>query len=310
MPAVRPVPTGRCRSLTRMLPAKLVRLGSRLGLEVDEVAPGAWLLRRSSSQAVTRSLVPHADVGRLVYHPRRLRKNLPMAYRRMGDFLLEEQVSAILRELRVNCVLDVGANVGQFGRTLRRAGYQGRIASFEPLEEFATKLRRRATKDRDWQVHEYALGDEDTTAEINATPGASLSSLLPPSEFGKEWSHKLETSVKKEITVRRLDGVLDEVLAGIDEPRIYLKLDTQGYDVAAFRGAGSRVRELLAMQSEVSCLPIYEGMPQLEEQLGEYRAAGFDIAGLFPVSMHRPTLRVLEFDAVLVRQEAFSASRA
>ena len=293
-----------------MLPEKLARLAPRLRLTVDDAGPGAWLVRRTSSEVLSRPLVPRADVGRLVYHPRRARRNMSMLYRHLGDFLLEEQVAAILRELRVNCVLDVGANVGQFGRTLRRAGYQGRIASFEPLEEFATKLRRKAEKDGNWQVHEYALGDEDTTAEINATPGASLSSLLPASEFGKEWSDKLEQSVKQEITVRRLDGVLDEVLAGIGEPRVYLKLDTQGYDVLAFRGAGDRVRDLLAMQSEVSCLPIYEGMPQLEEQIGEYRAAGFDIAGLFPVSMHRPTLRVLEFDAVLVRQEAFSASRA
>ncbi len=293
-----------------MFPAKLARLAPRLGLGVEEIGPGAWLVRKRTSDVVSRALVPRSRVGTLVYHPRRTRKNISTVQRHLGDFMLEEQVSAILRELRINCVLDVGANVGQFGRTLRRAGYQGRIASFEPLEEFATKLRARAAQDHDWHVHEYALGDEDTTAEINATPGASLSSLLPASEFGKEWSHKLEKSVKEEITIRRLDGVLDEVLTGIDEPRLYLKLDTQGYDLLAFRGGGDRVKELLAMQSEVSCLPIYEGMPQLEEQIGEYRAAGFDIAGLFPVSMHRPTLRVLEFDAVLVRQEAFSASRA
>jgi FkbM family methyltransferase len=293
-----------------MLPAKLARLAPRLGLDVASVGPGAWLLRRTSSEVVSRPLVPRTAVGQLVYHPQRARRNLPLLQRHVADFLLEEQVSAILTELRINCVLDVGANVGQFGRTLRRGGYQGRIASFEPLGEFATKLRRRAQKDHDWQVHEYALGDEEATAEINATPGASLSSLLPASEFGKEWSHKLVEPVKETIQVRRLDAVLDEVVAGIDEPRVYLKLDTQGYDLIAFRGAGNRVADVLAMQSEVSCLPIYEGMPQLEEQLGEYRSAGFDIAGLFPVSMHRPTLRVLEFDAVLVRQEAFSASRA
>jgi FkbM family methyltransferase len=293
-----------------MLPAKLARLAPRLGLDVDPLGPGAWLLRRRTSDMVTRVLAPKAEVGRLVYHPRRARRNLSVVQRSLGDFLLEEQVSAILRELEINCVLDVGANVGQFGRRLRRGGYEGRIASFEPLAEFATKLRRRAQKDRRWRVHEYALGDEDTTAEINATPGSSLSSLLPASEFGKEWSKKLETSVKQEIRIRRLDNVLDEVLDGVSDPRVYLKLDTQGYDLLAFRGAGERLSDILAMQSEVSCLPIYEGMPELEEQLGAYRAAGFDLAGMYPVSMHRPTLRVLEFDAVLVRSDAFNASRA
>ena len=293
-----------------MLPAKLARLATRMGLDVEVVGPGAWLVRRKSSPVVSRPIVPDAAVGHLVYRPQQAKKNIALVHRFLGDFLLEEQLSAILRELRINCVIDVGANKGQFGRTLRRVGYEGRIASFEPLDEFATKLRRRAARDHDWHVRQYALGDEDTTAEMNLTPGAALSSLLPPSEFGKEWSHKLETSVKRDITIRRLDGLIDEVLAGIDEPRIYLKLDTQGYDLLAFRGAGDRVKDVLAMQSEVSCLPIYEGMPELEEQLGEYRAAGFDIAGFFPVSMHKPTLRVLEFDAVLLRQEAFSASRA
>ena len=293
-----------------MLPAKLARLAPRLGLDADPVGPGAWLLRKASSEMVTRPMVPKGTVGRLVYHPGRARRNVTAVQRHVSSFLLEEQVSAILRDLSINCVLDVGANVGQYARSLRRAGYQGRIVSFEPLEEFATKLRRKSAKDPAWRVQQYALGDEETTAEINATPGASLSSLLPASDFGKEWSHKLETSVKETITVRRLDAVLDEVLAGIDEPRVYLKLDTQGYDLPAFRGAGDRLTDILAMQSEVSCLPIYEGMPELEEQLGAYRRAGFDIAGLFPVTLHRPTLRVLEFDAVLVRQEAFSASRA
>jgi FkbM family methyltransferase len=297
-----------------MLTAKLARLGPRLaprlGLDTTPVGPGAWLLRRTTSEVLTRPLAPKAGVGHLVYHPRRARRHLPVVQRQLTAFLLEEQVSAILRALEVNCVLDVGANVGQFGRTLRHGGYRGRIVSFEPVAEFATKLRRRAAQDHDWHVREYALGDEETTAEINATPGASLSSLLPASDFGKEWSTKLERSVKQEITIRRLDAVLDEVLDGIADPRVYLKLDTQGFDLPAFRGAGDRLPEIAAMQSEVSCLPIYEGMPQLEEALGEYRAAGFDLAGMFPVSMHRPTLRVLEFDAVLVRQEAFSASRA
>src|SRR5829696_1677907 len=137
-----------------MLPAKLARLAPRLaprlGLDVDPLGPGAWLLRRRTSDMVTRALAPrasHGPVGRLVYHPRRARRNLPMVQRTLGGFLLEEQVTAILRDLDVNCVLDVGANVGQFGRKLRRGGYEGRIASFEPLAEFAAKLRRKAQKD-------------------------------------------------------------------------------------------------------------------------------------------------------------------
>jgi FkbM family methyltransferase len=217
--------------------------------------------------------------------------------------LANEHIAWILRELDINCVLDVGANKGQYGRRLRRAGYRGRIVSFEPVREFVRTLRDVASKDPAWHVFELALGDADTEMEINSRPG-QMSSLLPSSEWGEQWHERLRIAEKERITVRRLDGLFDSVIDGLDEPRVYLKLDTQGYDLKAFIGAGERVGEILGMQSELSCVPIYEGMPRLPEQVTVYERAGFEITGMFPVARDRVSLRVIEFDAVMVRPGA------
>jgi hypothetical protein len=95
--------------------------------------------------------------------------------------------------------------------------------------------------------------------------------------------------------------MLDELLTGLEQPRPYLKLDTQGFDLDVFTGAGDRIEEFVGMQSELPLMQIYEGMPRLPEALGVYEAAGFDVAAMYPVSRQGKTGRVLEFDCVMVR---------
>lgn len=211
----------------------------------------------------------------------------------------DEHVPWVLRRLRANVVLDVGANVGQYATRLREAGFRGRIVSFEPVSETADALRRAAAGDKRWFVRQHALGQEDTTAEIHLA--GTMSSLLGASEFGRGWKAKLEDQQTETIEVRRLDGVLDEALAGVRNPRVFLKMDTQGFDLDVLRGAGDRLAEVVGLQSEVACLQLYDGMPRLPEQLTAYEAEGFELSGIFPVSRHIRSMRVIELDVVMVR---------
>ena len=212
----------------------------------------------------------------------------------------------MLRRLDVNVVLDVGANRGQFGRNLRILGYTGRIVSYEPVSANLDKLREAAEGDQDWLVEPMALGDVDSTTDIHVSAGAGvLSSLLDSNEFGRKRFTNMrdEVAARETIQVRRLDAVCGRAVAGIDHPRLFLKLDTQGYDLQALAGAGDRLRDVVAMQSEVSCIPIYEGMPHLTQQIATYEEAGFASAGMFPVSWDHETLAVIEFDVLMVRRE-------
>ena len=274
----------------------------RLGLEVTRLGGGAAVVARPGSPV----RVDEVDGRSWVIHrgPRRPARE----QRALGDYLLREHVAWVLRELDINCVLDVGANVGQYAQLLRREGYAGRIVSFEPVPALADELRRTAEGDPNWSVMQCALGEADEEAEINVRPG-SMSSLLPSSDFGKAWSGRLREAETQAISIRRLDGLFADVVEGIDDPRVYLKLDTQGYDLQAFAGAGECLKQIAGLQSEVSCVPIYDDMPRLPEQIATYEAEGFEITGMFPVTRHRATLRVIEFDVTMVRAEAVHPSR-
>jgi FkbM family methyltransferase len=200
-------------------------------------------------------------------------------------------------------VLDVGAHKGNWARRLRRGGYTGRIVSFEPTPAALGRLRARAERDPDWQVRAVALGAEDGETTMHVAPG-TFSSLLQANRFGERRYAELQATEAITVPVRRLDGLLDELVAGIAEPRVYLKLDTQGFDVQVFAGLGDRAGDLVGMQSEVAVMPIYEGAPRLTEAVAVYEAAGFEIAAMWPVTRQRRTGRIVEYDCVLVRAKA------
>jgi len=310
----------------------LQRRGGRRG-RVDRVAADAWLVqspKEAKNPITVEALDEHSwvlqrrrgrrlavkPIGRknlrthLLVDTEAVRRDMRAHQMALGKYLAEEHIPWILRALKINCVLDVGANVGQFGQRLRSAGYEGRIVSFEPLPHAAERLRRTAAGDPDWHVVECALGDTEREAEMTVAEGLGVtSSLLEASEFGKSWSSNLQGTRRQPVQIRRLDQLFDDAVAGLDSPRVYLKMDTQGYDLQTFAGAGERIRDVLGMQSEVASVPIYEGMARLPEQISAYEAAGFENTGMFPVTRDRKTLRVIEFDVVMVRPDAVSVGR-
>jgi FkbM family methyltransferase len=282
----------------------LRRLVKPAGFDLQRLDASAFVVqRRRDRPLAVRRVGPPNLRSFVVFDQHAARQHTNGYQNSMGEHLGAQHLQWVFRSLGINCVLDVGANRGQFAKRLRQAGYGGRIVSYEPVAELHRALTEAATDDPAWFVNPWALGDQEGTAEINVVPG-TMSSMLSASEFGKEWSAKLRDAHTETITIRKLDGVLDQATDGLEEPRIFLKMDTQGYDLATVRGAGDRLGDVLALQSEVSCLPIYDGMPRMTEQLDTYEAAGFAISAMFPVSRHARTLRVIEFDVVMLRPDA------
>jgi hypothetical protein len=94
--------------------------------------------------------------------------------------------------------------------------------------------------------------------------------------------------------------VLDEIASNGSFRKIFLKLDTQGFDMEVFKGLGNKLDEVLVLQSEVSLIPIYDNMPHWTESLALYESAGFGVAGMFPVNWDDG--RVVEYDCLLTRK--------
>ncbi len=222
-----------------------------------------------------------------------------------GGERLEKHLQRLFALLAINCVVDVGANRGQYGRFLRQLGFNGRIISFEPVPGDYAVLRETAVSDPNWQTHPLALGEQTTTQQMNVTSDSLFNSFLQPNEFIMGQGLRVDQTAK--VPVRRLDELLPSLVADMAEPHIYLKVDTQGYDLHVFAGAAGILPQVLALQTEVSARPVYEDMPDYLESIRHLNGLGYEITGLFPIARDN-ALRVIEFDCVMVRAAAVGES--
>lgn len=214
---------------------------------------------------------------------------------------LNTHLKQLIDKYEIDLVIDVGANTGQFGKFLRKIGYEGDILSFEPVSSTFERLRENSASDRRWKITKLALGNKKGTETINVFDSTDFSSLLAPNEFGKQTFKQIRTSQTETIDIDTLDNILasDRQLAS---RKIFLKMDTQGYDLNVFIGARNSVNSIVAILSEISFLPIYDGMPDYHQVLKEFEASGFVVTGLFPVTRNED-LSMIEMDGVLVNKQ-------
>lgn len=186
-------------------------------------------------------------------------------------------LAALLKRLKIDCVLDVGANRGQFAGELRRIGYSGLIISFEPVSTEFSVMQARFKDDSHWRGYQIALGSVEESKVILIPRLTVMSSLLEP-------IHEEKDMRKETIEVRRLDKLFPSILPTRCLSRIFLKMDTQGHDLEVFSGSSGILDKVQGIQSELSIQPLYKGMPHYLEALEAFENAGFDLYNLSVVN--------------------------
>jgi FkbM family methyltransferase len=215
---------------------------------------------------------------------------------------LAHHLKTVLQRLDVDVVLDVGAHEGEFAVFLREIGYAGQIVSFEPVRSSFERLTAARGVDTGWHGENVALGDVEGEREINIYRGSVFNSFLESTDDGPLRFRDDTKLVRTErVRVRRLESVIDGILAMRPNAKLFVKIDTQGYDLRVVRGAGPRLDAIRGLQTEVTVRPTYADMPSIGEALAELDRLGFEMTGIFPVARDLD-LRVIELDCVMCRR--------
>ena len=221
-----------------------------------------------------------------------------------------DPLAGLLAAERLTAVVDIGANPIDGDPPYKKmlAKRLCRVVGFEPQAEALAALERQKSDLETYLPH--AIGDgNDAVLRVCRAPG--MTSLLEPEprvlklfagfpEFG--------TVIKKiPVTTRRLDSI--EEIADLD----FLKIDVQGSELNIFRGGRSRLSRAVAIQTEVSFIPLYRDQPVFGDVDLELRGLGFVphcfagikrwmiLPGHHPKGPHVARNQVLESDIVYVR---------
>ena len=201
-----------------------------------------------------------------------------------------------------NVVFDVGANVGQYGLSLRKCGFEGRIVSFEAVASVHARLSAVAARDHDWLVAPCcALGRTTGESNINVAANSVSSSLLSMRDAHLQTSPDSAYVAREAVRVERLDDVAQPLLP--EDGRLLLQESGCHPGLRGRVGPGRRWRttsaskRVSAVQLELSVVPLYQGAPDLRRMLELCENLGFRLHGLIPGFFEEKTGRLLQMVA-------------
>ena len=185
-----------------------------------------------------------------------------------------------LKTSNVSSVIDVGANVGQFGLDIRRYGFQGQIVSYEPVNETFELLTQTIRRHQPWKAIQLGLGAEESERLINISGNDGLSSsLLEMGSLHLENFPKSATVSQQKISISTIDNQLESL--GILPQDIMLKLDVQGLEAEVLKGASKSLSKIPLCYLEVSIIPLYEGEISFLPILIELSKFGHEVIDVF-----------------------------
>lgn len=207
---------------------------------------------------------------------------------------------AIFNHFEINKVLDIGANVGQYAKDIRDLGYTGEIISFEPIESIFQILEKNVNKDKNWKCENFALGNTDGETEINiAGNNSASSSILEMLPSHIESAPQSKYIGKEKINVKRLDSVFDNYY--VDNDNVYIKIDAQGFEKSILDGAEKSLKNITAIQIELSLVPLYQNAPIYTDMIEYLKTKGFELYGIEPGFSDQASGRLLQFDGIFVK---------
>lgn len=191
-------------------------------------------------------------------------------------------------------VFDIGVGYGT--TPLYEAYPKAHFVLIEPLQYYQDPISK-ITKKYDCEVHFAAVGEKETQMEFNVdVENLQKSSFLHRTELTKA-NH---TTLSETIKVTTLDRIF-EINPNFEKP-ILLKIDTEGHEMSALRGAESLLKVTDTVIAEVSIAKRFENSYEFEDIVIFMKQRGFYVYSFLTMSSSGKEQRQRFADIVFKRR--------
>ena len=214
------------------------------------------------------------------------------------------QLSRLFVAQRIDFVIDVGANVGQYAKQLRFLGYTGDILSFEPMLDAHAALERAARADSHWQVApRLCIGDREGSITLKISANSESNSVVDVLSTSVDVAPASRFVRSEDVPITTLDSYFRQHALPAGAVPL-LKLDVQGFEHRVLAGGEQLLSRCRGIQCELSLVPLYADQPLLTEMLIMLRDLGFELHGMLPGFTDERTGRSLQMDGIFFRADA------
>jgi FkbM family methyltransferase len=204
---------------------------------------------------------------------------------------------------KIKSIIDVGANEGQFILRLLKNNFKGNVISFEPISDAHEKLLINAKKNKkkiSWYVAEKCgLGAKDFSNDIFISQHSESSSLLRILPKHTNLKPLSKTISAERIKIKKLDNFYENIKK-LDK-NIFLKIDTQGYELEVLKGAERTLELITALVVEVSLVKLYENQPHWLDIVNFLKERNFVIWSVDRVMGDVKTGETYQLDIIFVK---------
>ena len=217
----------------------------------------------------------------------------------MDDLAKTSHLRALFRALAIDTVIDIGANRGQFIQFLRRdIGFGGEILAYEPNPDCQPALDSLKARDRNLQAHAVAIADYEGSVDLRIAESDDLTSILP-------FAPALEKAFEGGKLSRIVKVPCLTILGKINEDRrIFVKSDTQGYDLTLLSGGGANLSRISLLQVETQLTELYLGSQSALSMLDFLHKNEFQVAGVYRASTAGYPYTAFDVDILAVNRVA------